>query len=372
MTIPDTHAPFAPSGLARVVACPGSYNMIRAARAAGKALNEDDTDDSLEGTAAHEVAVRLARDGECMPIGSLTSNGIAVTEEMLEGAEMWAEAVSKYPSGQFETLVKCPAVHHDCWGTPDYQYGPSAGVLYIPDYKFGHRYVSPVMNWQLIAYASGVMPEYYPTIRVVLQIVQPRSYHRDGPVREWRIDGDRLREHINTLRIAVAEAVSADARCVTGPQCYKCPARLACEAALSMEQDALYLSGSTVPLDVSVEAKAVRLRQTRRAADHLKQMEDGLVEDLTATVRRGVNVPGFTLQASAGREVWVKPVEEVIALGAVLGVDLSKPGCKTPNQARKAGLSPDIVKAYADRPSGSVSLVEDDGARIASVFKKGV
>lgn len=372
MALPDTHAPFAPSGLARVVACPGSYNLIRAARAAGVALNEDDADASREGTAAHEVAVRLARDGECMQAEQLTSNGVAVTDEMIEGAEMWAEQVSKYPGGQFETMVKCPAIHHDCWGTPDYQSGPSAGTLYIPDYKFGHRYVSPVMNWQLIAYASGVMPEYWPTMRVVLQIVQPRSYHRDGPVREWVIDGDQLREHITTLRISIIRAVEPDAQCVTGPQCYECPARLACEAALHMEQSALYLCGSTIPFDATIEAKAVRLRQIRRAADHLKQMESGLVEDLTATVRRGVNVPGFTLQASAGREKWTASVDEVVALGMALGVDLNKPGCVTPNQARKAGLSPDIVAGYSERQAGSVSLVEDDGTRVASVFKKGV
>jgi hypothetical protein len=369
MSAPDTHAPFAPSGLARVVACPGSYNLIRAARAAGLSLNEDDTDASREGTAAHEVAQRLVQYGECIPVGSLTSNGVAVTEEMVEGAQMYAEAVAPYLDGaRIEEHVECMYVHRDCHGTPDFAYGPTLGTLFISDYKFGHRYVSPEMNWQLIAYAIGSMPSYLPTVKVILQIVQPRSYHRDGPVREWVIDGHRLRDYAQVLMAACDAAEQPDAQCTTSPQCYECPARHVCEAALHMEQSALYLSGSTIPLDASVEAKAVRLRQIRRAADHLKQMESGITEDLTAAVRRGVNVPGFTLQASAGREVWVKPVEEIVALGVALGVDLNKPGCITPNQARKAGLSPDIVAGYANRPSGAVSLVEDDGTRLAAVF----
>lgn len=373
MALPDTHAPFAPSGLARVVACPGSYNLIRAARAAGLTLNEDDTDASREGTAAHEVAARLAQYGELCPVGSLTSNGVAVTEEMIEGAEMWAEAVAPHLDGaDIEKRIECLYVHRDCWGTPDFANGPTLGTLFVSDYKFGHRYVSPVMNWQLIAYAIGRMPSYLPTVKVILQIVQPRSYHRDGPVREWVIDGHRLREYAGQLMAACAAAEQPDARCVTGPQCYECPARHICEAALHMEQSALYLSGSTIPLDASVEAKAVRLRQIRRAADHLKQMQSGLEEDLTAAVRRGINVPGFTLQASAGREKWTVDALEVWALGYALGIDLSKPGCVTPAQARKAGLSPDIVAGYSERQAGSVSLVEDDGTRIASVFKKGV
>lgn len=366
------HAPFAPSGLARVVACPGSYQLIRNARANGLTLDEGDTDASREGTAAHEVAARLAEHGELMPVGSLTSNGVAVTEEMIEGAELWAEAVAQYPGGDFEKSIECMYVHRDCYGTPDYAHGPEAGTLHVSDYKFGHRYVSPFENWQLLAYAIGRMPSYLPTVRVILQIVQPRSYHRDGPVREWILNGHELRDYAGVLAAAAHAAEHPDAQCVTGPQCYECPARHACEAALHMEQSALYLSGSTIPLDATVEAKAVRLHQIRRAADHLKQMESGITEDLTAAIRRGISVPGFTLAAGAGREKWTHEVTEVVALGAAMGVDVSKPGCITPNQARKAGLSPDIVAAYSERSAGEVKLVEDDGSMVRRVFGGGV
>lgn len=368
MTAAAQHAPFAPSGLARVVACPGSHQLIRNARANGLTLDEDDTDASREGSAAHEVAARLAEHGELLPVGSLTSNGVAVTEEMVEGAEMWAEAVAQYPGGDIEKQIECLYVHRNCWGTPDYRAGLLDGVLYVADYKFGHRYVDAFENWQLVAYAIGSMPSYLPTVRVILQIVQPRSYHRDGPVREWVLSGHDLRDYAGVLRAACAAAEQPDALCTTGPQCYCCPARHVCEAALHMEQSALYLSGSTIPLDATVEAKATRLHQIRRAADHLKQMESGITEDLSAAIRRGISVPGFTLAAGAGREKWTHEVQEVVALGAAMGVDVSKPGCITPNQARKAGLSPDIVAAYSERSAGEVKLVEDDGSAVRRIF----
>lgn len=366
------HAPFAPSGLARVVACPGSYNLIRNARANCLTLDEDDTDASREGTAAHEVAADLVLLGQVPEIGMLTRNGVAVTDEMIEGAQLYAETIAPYYGGDLEKPIECMFIHRDCWGTPDYAHGPLDGTLYVTDYKFGHRYVSPFENWQLIAYAIGRMPSYLPTVRVVLQIVQPRSYHRDGPVREWILSGAELRDYATTLRLACAAAEQPDALCKTGPQCYECPVRHACEAALHMEQSALYLSGSTIPLDASVEAKAVRLHQIRRAADHLKQMESGITEDLTAAVHRGITVPGFTLQASAGRERWRCDIAEVVTLGAAMGVDVSKPGCITPNQARKAGLPAEIVAAYSERSAGAVSLVEDDGRMVRRIFKREV
>jgi hypothetical protein len=351
-----------------MVACPGSYQLIRNARAAGLSLCEDDTDASREGTAAHEVAARLAEHGELMPVGSLTSNGVAVTDEMVEGAELWAETVGQHVGGRFEQPIECMVIHRDCYGTPDFTYGPEMGEMVVADYKFGHRYVSAFENWQLVAYAIGTIGAYYPTMRVILRIVQPRSYHRDGPVRDWIIDGNQLRDYSTQLSAACYAALEPDAQCVTGTQCYGCPARHACEAALHMEQSALYLSGSTLPLDASVEAKAIRLHQIRRALDHLKQMDSGITEDLAAAVRRGQTVTGFTLAAGAGREGWTRPIPEVIALGMAMGVDVSKQGCITPKQARKAGLPAEVVAAYAERSAGEVKLVEDDGSAVRRIF----
>lgn len=368
-----THAPFAPSGLARVVACAGSYNLIRVARATGMALDEDDTDASREGTAAHWVASEYLQHGAIASVGDLAPNGVAVTDEMIDGAYVYADAVRPYMDGcRIEQHIECMVIHRDCHGTPDFTYGPTMGTLFISDYKFGHRYVSPERNWQLIAYALGTMVAYMPTVRVILQIVQPRAYHRSGQVRTWEIDGDQLRNYGMELSAAVYAAIEPDAVCTAGRHCYECPARHICESALSLEQDALALTGTSIPLDASLTAKAVRLRQVRQAADHLKQMESGLTEDLSAAIRRGENVMGWTLQSSAGREKWTRDATEIVALGTCMGLELGKTAVVTPNQASKAGLPDDIVAAYSERSAGSVSLVEVAAGRLASVFGGGV
>lgn len=363
------HAPFAPSGLHRIVACPGSFNLIRKAREAGVALDESDTPQSMEGTAAHWVASQLLETGEIVEAGRLAPNGVAVTDEMIEGVLLFEEAVKPYLYGaRVEQHISCASIHHNCDGTPDFAFGPWGGVLFISDYKFGHRYVDVFENVQLLAYALGVMPEYLPSVRVILQIVQPRSYHRDGPVRTWETTGEAL---WSTYRPMLAEACRAaespDARCTVGPHCYKCPAIHVCDAAQRAELAAFDLSGTTAPLIMSADAKSLRLRQVQRAAQQLKEIESGLSEDVTAMIRRGENVPGFTIESSVGRLKWTAPAEEVIALGVAMGVDVSKPALITPTQARKAGMG-DVVDAYAARDAGSTKLVQVDADRMRRVF----
>lgn len=366
----DTHAPFAPSGLHRVVACPGSYRLIRAARERGWTLDTD-SEHSEEGTAAHWVAAECLL-GRPVAVGTLTPNGVAVTDEMVEGAELYVDTVCSMrhcSNGDVEQPVQCPSIHPECYGTPDFAYGPRDGILRIIDYKFGHRYVDVFENWQLLAYAAGRMKSLLPTVEVVLQIVQPRSYHRDGPVRTWTIKGHELFNYAKRLNDACRAAESPDAACTVGAHCYQCPARHVCEVLQRAELSALDLAGSTAPLNLTVGAKALRLRMVRRAAMLLEQIDGGLTEDLSASVRSGTHVPGWSLQSSAGREQWTAEPAEVIALGTALGVDVSKPGLITPNQARKAGMPDEVVSAYSARAAGSLKLVETDEA-LARVFRK--
>lgn len=365
----EEHAPFAPSGLARVVACPGSFALIRNARATGVALDESDTPQSMEGTAAHWVASEMLHD--CVPAeGSLAPNGVAVTDEMLDGAEMYVSAITaacRY-EGHIERHISCASIHPDCHGTPDFAYGPADGDLFIADYKFGHRYVDAFENIQLLAYALGKMPQYMPTVRVTLCIVQPRSYHRDGPVRTWELDGKTLWRWRDVLSEACEAALAPDAACTPGPQCYKCPARHVCDAAQRAELAAFDLSGTTAPLDMSASEKSLRLRQVQRALQVLGEIESGLSEDVMGMIRRGENVPGFSITSSAGREKWNADPAEVIALGTALGVDVSKPALITPNQARKAGMPDEVVLGYASRVAGAAKLTPT-GDKLRRVFQ---
>ena len=81
------HAKLAPSSAARRMACPGS-----------RALEEQhpQTEESLaarEGTAAHWVASESIAYGKCI-MSDTTPHGEFVTEEMLEGAELYTETIA--------------------------------------------------------------------------------------------------------------------------------------------------------------------------------------------------------------------------------------------------------------------------------------
>lgn len=358
----ELHAVFAPSGLSRIVACPGHRNLYAKAEAQGLLLDESETPQAMEGTAAHWVAAERLQ-GILHQAGELAPNGVAIDDDMIDGAEVWVDALRPYRGdGELiETRVDMPSIHADCWGTPDYQ-RVADGLIFVPDYKYGHRYVDVFENWQLIAYALGACPSILPSMRVLLMVVQPRSYHRDGPVRTWELSYEKLRAYGQMLHLACLASEDPDAECIVTPSCYKCPTRHVCEAAQRAELSAFELAGSTEPLNMPPAAKALRLRQIRRALDHLKQMDDGLAEDITSVIRAGGSVPGWTMQSSAGREVWIESKKaEVPFLGQMFGVDVTKPGLIAPNQARKMGVP---VEGFSERRPGEVKLVEANFARV--------
>jgi hypothetical protein len=71
-------------------------------------------------------------------------------------------------------------------------------------------------------------------------------------------------------------------------------------------------------------------------------------------------------RGAAGNLSWTKPDGEVLALGELLGLTLSKP--MTPTQAGKAGLPKDILAAYAARSAGSLKLTKASATLAAKIF----
>jgi hypothetical protein len=69
-----------------------------------------------------------------------------------------------------------------------------------------------------------------------------------------------------------------------------------------------------------------------------------------------------------GRETWTVDPATVAATGAAMGVDLVKPAVITPNQARKAGLAPDVVASLAHTPQAGSKLKPVDASAAAKAF----
>lgn len=309
-----------------------------------------------EGDAAHQVAMHALDTGELLPIGFITDSGVPVDADMIEGAELWVETLGG--GWTTEETVSIPGMNDgriDAWRM-------TGDVLEIAEYKYGHRHVDAVENWQLIAYAIGLARE-YDAMRFTLTIVQPRSYSPGGPVRTWGFDATIgvLNSLSDKLNLAITAAREEPTRQVTGDYCLLCPGKHECASFLSVGDNAVDLSGYADPVELSPGAVSKMLVARTTALDRLKAQVDALEELAIRQIKGGANLPHWQMTASQGREKWTTDSASVIALGEALGLDLRKPlDCITPAQARKAGLSADDIAQIAERPPGAAKLTRFD------------
>jgi hypothetical protein len=380
MTIAD-HASHAPSGMAITIQCPASWRLQQLHPA------DKDSQEAAEGDAAHWVKsqyMKLSPDQRSAHpgIGTLAPNGIPVTDEMLDGAELYADSVGVQQFDE-QRLPPSEDLGPDCWGTPDnWSYRPVqvpgtdivGGVIEIPDYKFGHRFVDAYMNWQLITYAclildmlkiDGLQEQH---VRIIFKIVQPRNYDSVGPVREWSVLAVDLRAARNQIKAAIAAAHQEDAPARVGPECRDCTARAYCGTLQRASMAALDETGRITPLTLQPAELGLELRMITSAIERLKARASGLSEVALSTIRTGGRVPGYTVEIGQGREVWKIPVTEVASMGKLMGKVLVKETPITPKQAIKLGMDPALVASFTERRTGETKLVPDDGTLARRMF----
>lgn len=377
----STHAFLAPSSAFRWVRCALSASLEEAYP------ETEESPSSLEGTAAH-WAVQMLLQGTPAAVGAQAPNGVAVTQEMLEAAELvradvaatlgpdWAKSLV------IEKAVQIPRVHPtQNWGTPDYRawrWQPN-GILRLTvwDFKYGHGIVEVFENWQLIDYAAGLLDEmhgYADEIEVELVVIQPRAFHRSGTVRRWITSSAALAPYFDRLAAAASAALGPTPFATPTPEgCKNCAGRHACEALQRTAYVAADTAGRYGALDLSPHALGLELRSLKRAQALLEARVSGLEAQAAAAIKSGQLVPFWVMESTPGRLAWTKPAAEVFALGEMLGLKLQKdPEPITPAQAKAAAKAAKIdgalFDAYATRPAGAVKLVADDGSKASLTF----
>jgi len=125
---------------------------------------------------------------------------------------------------------------------------------------------------------------------------------------------------------------------------------------------------NTAPMDMDLDSLGLQLQIVRRAIERLGDLDTALSAQVDAYSRNGQTVPGWMLEPTYGRTTWDTSIENAIALGLAYGVDISKPGVKTPTQAKQAGLPAEVVDALTIRPKRGHKVVEDDGSQARRVF----
>jgi hypothetical protein len=338
------------------------------------AYPETDEDESAaEGTAAHHAGAEMLLG--CEP-GTVAPNGVVLTEEMLDGAQMWVDDVRSIgaPASelQVEQRVYMPRIHAQAYGTPDtWLFVPSTGTVYVWDFKFGHGVVEHFENWQLIAYVCGILDllgidgRNDEHIWCDLRVVQPRAYHREGRVRSWRVRASDLRGYFNRLNLAAHAAMRPGAQTRTGSYCLHCNAAANCETLRKAVTHAADWLGGSSPEELPASAAGEEMELLEHLATLVKARRTARTADLSARLHRGEGVPGWCLENTTGAKAW-KPEDKdkVIALGPLLGLDLSKaPAPITPTQAlalaKKSGVDASVISDYLYNPSTGQKLARD-------------
>jgi hypothetical protein len=351
---------------------------------------QQETEHSLRGEAIHEVRHLLINagmhggTGPVLKVNDVATNGTVIDKEMFECGELAANVFLKEWQSRIckggvkfgiEQSFQCPGIHPDNFGTPDgWLWCPEDNLLIIDDCKGGHVHVEAYENWQLINYASGIVEHLGltdPNIAVWMRLVQPFSYHSDGPVRTWKTILASLRQRYwPELSAAAHEATSPHQRCKTGHQCRRCQCRHDCKAALQCGMELYETTMFPVQSKLPPDALGLQLRVIDRAMEQLKALKTGYEEQVKATIKGGTAIPGWCLQPTAGREKWQKNQQEVISMGQLFDVDLRKDDLITPNQARKAGIPDDVLKVYSGRSTGLE--LKPESTMAAMIFNGGV
>lgn len=379
------HAPAAPSNMALIIACQATLALSHGLPP------EPDTPETLEGNAADWVAKQYAAGNEVAYGTAIPLPGdFTVDYDMIHGAKLWADTVGY--GAISETVVVAERIHPTaCWGSPDgWTWNPIEGLLKLPDFKYGFGVVELfwidehghlMFAWQLLGYFAGIMDTLDLNdehVTVEFGIVQPRAYHRDGPVRTRRVPATYLRAQVNEAFNKVHKAMKPfDAvplgpmpEATTGPHCIHCPARGVCETYQQATGRVVQYTGKMGRVAMEPGDVGVELGILQYAAQFLRGRIDALEAQAEAHLRAGKRVPGFCMQAEGGGYRWLDTVtvQELDAMAAACNLTLRnnitdphsrKSPVVTPTQAVKAGIDEAVINQYAARTSGSMKLTRD-------------
>lgn len=363
MSEPELHADYAPSSMYLTVACPGWKKQ-----SAG-VPPQAPTEAIIEGEAGHWVAAMRAQLGDKFnrQVGQPCPDGVETTEEMLDGAATWVEALEGYPA-HIEKRVEITSIHPTkCWGTPDArQWNLDTKTHRAADYKFGHEYVDEFECWQLLSYTVGSLDEVYPDwrndsdVRAEMTIVQPRFYNAP-PIRTWTIQTAGLLHYEARMRNAVAEAEGPNPRVISGTHCTHCPARVTCSTFAKTVMHAIDFAGRPDPMVANADQVGKELVLVQEFIKRLEARETGLSAMAEGMIKAGQRVPFYSLKQSEGRLAWTMPIEVVEMSAQMVGKSaLKPPALVTPTQAKdRRLLDTRVIAAYSDRPKGAFKLTRD-------------
>jgi len=245
-------------------------------------------------------------------------------------------------------------------------------TLDLWDLKYGYGIVEPFENWQEIKYVIGVIDKLGlddQRLIVNMHIIQPRAFHPKGSIRTWTVKGSDLRPYANILHHQGALALQPNPPVQTGKQCKHCTALHACEQGHHASLNAIEIGGSMSVEEIPADQLKLHREILKRSYEAIDFRLTSINSQIEALIKKGSPVAGLALDNPPGNLKWNRSDAEIIALGGVMGCDLSKVKVITPTQAKKL-IDESVIKVYADRPNGKTKIVNSTDTKAASVFSQ--
>ena len=310
MTDELAHSSWGASSAHRWMSCPGAIRM-------SQDIPRTTSRYAQEGSCAHELAHMWLSSGPDRSIlldHALASKypDVEITEEMYEAVQLYVDTIRTDIAtlgGTFRSEVRfdLSEVCEGLWGTADGVLTPE-DLLIVYDFKYGagHR-VEVKDNPQLKYYALGALLESNGRAkRVDICIVQPRTYHPDGPVRRYSMHAVDLLEFRADLIEAVVRTRNPDAPLVPGDHCLFCPAEGVCLALKERTQELARIDfahlnrGPPPPATMTIE----EISDVLWNADMVENWLTAVRRHAQTLMEMGIEVPNHKLVPKRPQRKW--------------------------------------------------------------------
>lgn len=399
---PRQHAIYSPSNSERFFNCPGSINMI--AKVPARASSSY----SEEGTIAHAVLEAALQNGIEKVLPAILRTPYAFNP-ICKGYTDFHGSIQDALDYIYDKIEYLDLMYGDVvveverrvnppsHVAPDEVYGycdvtissAKGGVLYVIDYKHGVGVIKAAEgNTQVKQYAAGVLygPDSYLRLdaaaihTVVLVIIQPRVFHRDGQIREHTTTPLEIVDYLVDMDLAIERTQERDAPLNPGMSwCQFCEARSSCPALArsavaailnDANKDVQDLTQASLPnikgLDVARMAFIVSM------APMIKQWLKGVIDHADELSRLGYNVPGFKRVATRAQRKYdfsKKPIDKVAEeIANLIGCPVSEV-LKEPELLGIGDMENKIVDAFKARVGrGKKKQAAESAADMFSFF----
>lgn len=328
------HACYSPSSAHRWTVCTAS------AQAIAKLPPQEDTEESLAGTEAHNEFERVMGG---TPLDTDHPSALLVA--------LARSYISQLPPGQTWCEHRVYLTEH-IWGRLDFGHWEEAtGTVTILDLKNGFLGVDAEENEQLRIYAAALIQQHKLPVKWIRYcVVQPNDFRPVPSVKQWGESAASLQAWTTTT----AAIPYGEMLFKAGEHCRDCPLFGICDPT----KDILVHLGTMMARGPSGDVPAAMIPIFMACKKPIEHFFEGLMKGGTKKALQGDIPPGMKLVTATRHRAWTDEVAAKQIVFETKGIDGLK--APTPAQAEDMGID---VSELAKTPDGGPTLAFADDKR---------